>query len=63
MSGQRYAVWDTATGEIIRYGACPRAAFDLQATKPGQAVAESFAGVTDQTHRVDIATGEIVPKP
>jgi len=58
------AIYDPATGDIHRRVTCSESLVDRQC-RDGEAALEVARGsiFTDLTHRVDTATGEIVPKP
>lgn len=55
----RYAVYLPGTGEILRTGYCAPASMAAQA-RPGEAVADVAADVSDDTHR--IVDGQAVEK-
>lgn len=54
------AVYDPATGNILRVVGCPADAAEKQA-RAGEAVVECEAGVSDATHRV--VEGVVEPLP
>lgn len=47
----RVAVYDTATGQILRIVLCPAAATEMQA-RAGEAVLEVGPEVSDDTHEI-----------
>lgn len=58
------AIYDPATGAIQRRVTCSESVVALQVREGEAALALPRGTIfTDLTHRVDIATGEIVPKP